>query len=411
MLDFELNKPYTVEIAPHNDRLDSDWFLRLQEYLDNLGMNRIGDLVNACISWKDPQELEFMEDPSGASWLKRFQRRIYDMRGAKLNDAELSTIGNYIAQSTRPINSYFQFSKHNDWKPGDFGERNNTSCWWTDFNSCRLGLVEKEQGFSVLYYKDEAQFRETKGLKGIGRHWLWNDEKYSLIFNAYGISLSDAARSIAKIFEVETKKVRMESPGAYINNGNKNNINIGEHIAGGGSEGWAWYLGKGHTIRNIYEIMDFRKTDGLCANCSNKIFLLESIGIKRRTGTAYICKGCYDTHSIKCQNCGSRGLESDYEILHNSKNNRRSQVCFTCIERYAHTCIVHGKHIGDEIRVFHTSRMYCATCFRERDICQCSQCTRISDDYVIIGNQSLCTSCYNKLISGKEKRYGYKNRL
>lgn len=277
---------------------------------------------------------------------------------------------------------HIEIAKYSDWKHGSFESsvtKDIGSCWWGKHTPTRLGLVQDPCGYSVLLYESAEKMEKESQLKGIGRCWMYHDDKGIVIFNAYGkYSLSQIAQALMLHYGLDVMcKIRLYSPTAFINAGVMNNEG-----RDGGHTGVGYWIGK-ETIE-VFKLPDLR-TKINCKRCSKEV--ADEDAAKLKDG-AY-CMECYH-RSVSCRHCGDRHWNN-------------SKYCNVCIEQHTMTCPVHGKIVSpSKFKVWHGD-IHCEQCFRAEIVVTCSVCKRTH----LVGNTStilrkrfgnkVCKNCANKL--------------
>lgn len=180
-----------------------------QEFLDEL-------LRLDKIHW---QEWYVQRGPVAGIWPKRFNRAWYKRYHTNIPPKELASIGEHLGKAAKGTMSpyFFDFEKQANWVPGDFGE-DRYSCWWDDYNNARTGLIRRGGG-AILFYRDEAEFKQSHGTKGIARAWMFPrpHDKAFFIFNAYGLELQVIAHVVSTALGLSYKSVGIEIPDGYAN--------------------------------------------------------------------------------------------------------------------------------------------------------------------------------------------------
>jgi hypothetical protein len=352
------------------------------------------------------------------NWTTRIAKRFYDVYDEKLDDKTLSEVGGFLGRFQKEVDTAFQISPIFDWSPGDFAERDGSSCWWAGSNSCRVGLAARENAFVVLFYKNRKMYEENEGRKGIGRSWMLEYPDKAFIFNAYGVSLSDTANILATQFKLNQKKVYIRSSGAFLNQGNLNNTE-----RQGGETGISYVLapdvsGYSSSFETPIRIESFSTNPATCTNCKSAHRPSELTLIHNEV----LCYTCMSEKYPTCNFC-ERRVDSVTAIW---ASGRERKICKTCMRRNGitpetHTCSVHGLSITSSKKAWHTNRKYCDECLNTGAAIRCYSCTTVVDRYVkleipddgkTLGHRRLvgehiCIPCSKKLITAiKESKHG-----
>lgn len=338
------------------------------------------------------------KSPLGYSgtWIKRFASHCYKQRGITLSDEEMSKLGEIISRFTPKTNitHYFEIAKAFTWKPGAFMESPN-SCWWSSYDSSRMGMIKDPRGYAVLFYDSETKYTNESKKYGIGRCWLINEPDYGIIFNAYGISLPVIANCLSSALGLTYKSITLTSPNSFINMGNLNN-----EEGRGGNEGVGYILAKDvNKFKSSIDIGDIRARDTTCKECGEEIFKKDNIKLLN----GYVCRSCCADLYFRCNICSEYTPNLTKTKIWDSQANCHRSCCPRCEQvRANYTCEVHGICMRSTYKIWHTSKHYCSTCLAEGIFQECAGCNHYVTNYGKISTGSrralcFCKSCFNKI--------------
>lgn len=330
-------------------------------------------------------------------WPKRFGSLYYKKTGEKLSETVLAEMGEVISRYAKKAQSYhFEITKFVDWQPGAFAERGGTSCWFTpgspgDFS--RKGLSQDPRGYAVLFYETAAKGKAYSKKKGIGRCWAIQQPDYLVIFNAYGIGLSEIAGVLANHLGKSFKRVKIQSRGTQFNTGNKDNMLSSGAVASYDSIGTAYIIGDNFPEVEIINVGDFRFKDVTCKMCKTPQCSLDKDLTSTRHGV--YCKEC-SKDLIQCAQCGEY-ITKELASLISYAGGAKRHFCVSCAGR-AFKCERHGLVVGRGHKVFHTSRLYCETCWNAGDVVTCTGCGNTVDKFKAVklkkSTLNLCIPCH-----------------
>lgn len=404
--------PYEAFVSAHQEavELDKDLAALLQKRI-----GQWGDESSSWSKWTTPKYVYNGIEYSGALTVRisKLYKRMYER---PINMDILSKIGSTLGQFKKEIDLVWTIDNIFHWEPGDFAERDRKSCWWSGNNYCRVGLAARPESRVVLFYESEEQYEKFGGKKGIGRSWLieQGDKDRALIFNAYGISLSDTASALASQFKMKSKKVRIYSEAAFLNQGNLNNMQ-----REGGETGLGYVIAKAvdeYSSTSTLEIPNFSSSYAHCHHCKEK-YRPERLHIK---GYQILCAECLDKLYPKCMACGKP--MDQHEVIPIVYSGTMKQICKPCYDKRGlgapdHFCEIHGNTFDNCYKAWHTGKQYCYTCLDNDLITQCSTCKKFVNDFVKleIGGRkySLCIPCSRKLVEGIRyaPRLGHRNAV
>lgn len=415
MINFRLNELHKTSIP--SNVIPRDAFIRLYATLENKQLKDaiigeiglLGDEANPWSQWKTNKYNHEGTTYSG-KWMTRFSKYMKINHQVDIDSQTAGIMGDILGQFQQAINYYWVVSKEFTWSPGDFGERNNKSCWWNEYKTSRYGLMSLDEGYSIRFFKDEAQYTETGGAVGIARCWMYNGRD-TAIFNAYGLKLSDMATAITAEYNLPNHKVTVVSKGAYINAGNKDNYENGA-VQGGGNEGLGFIFQTENvpTSHKLY-LPDFAK-ETTCKECRKTV---NTLSIQLMENKHLMCNNCTKKNYKRCSLCGKyHPRDEKMEKVYYPSENRNVYACSACYDRITrkkryHICTVHGLTTEVTMKIWHTNRRYCAECrHNDRRAIQCESCYRYTDDYVEIriGDRHflVCRHCSN---IREETAHGY----
>jgi hypothetical protein len=385
-----------------------NWFImngkdKLTQTLDEIYIPK-----TAWSKWMISEKGEYV-----GTWPKRFAKYCYEEKGIKFKSTDLAEIGAILSRHCeRGTRSFFwQFCKHMEWGNGRFGERNHTSCWWTDnhYRATRLGIRHHPDTFTVLFYEDESGYIGHKETAGIGRCVGAKTEKGLVIFNAYGeYTLNRIAQVMATHMGLSYRRVMVKghpNQMIYINMGNKDNEQVDEEVVidghhNGGSIGFGFLIGEEAIINGITDVNlpDFRFKDVNCEYCGKPLYSADSMHIQDR----YYCDKCIKEHISRCELCHElTDEEGKTKVYYNGK------YVDSCYRHEPQECSVHGKTLNNIYKVWHSKKSYCSECMTNGKATECEGCHHVVDNFHIINLQSrklkLCLPCAKKVY--EEIRY------
>lgn len=344
----------------------------------------------------------------------RISKLYKHMFGEPVDTNLLSRVGATLGQYKKEVDLFWTIDRIFHWEPGDFAERDGKSCWWQGNNYCRVGLAARPNARVILFFRDEEQYEKNEGKKGIGRSWLveQEDKGRAIIFNAYGVSLSDTADILATKFDMKAKKVRIYSQNAYLNAGNLNNIN-----REGGEEGLGYVIAPDvseYSSSSTLEIEDFSSTGAECSVCGKK----HRPSQLHLRGYKILCETCLDKLYPRCAFCGNAEDPNGMKQVFYSGQHRN--CCTRCYITYdlgskEHFCEIHGNTFDITYPAWHTNKRYCPTCIDIGVATRCYTCKRIVNDYVRLEHRlgiNMCVSCSRKMVVHIQKspRLGHRNK-
>jgi hypothetical protein len=293
-------------------------------------------------------------------WPKRFKAWRHREYGDDNDYSKLlSDLGGIMGKMTINQSFYIDFVNEAKWRPGSFGEKEN-SCWWlTMYGASRLGLFE-QGGLAMRYFRSPRQRSINRGQKGVGRAWILPTRDDLFLFNSYGYELGVSARILSTILGDAWKyeKIDMELEESYVN-GDK-------------------------AIRFSQQSFDPRETIflpsinseyvGYCYRCGDKVLKDRQQTYREdREGFERIYhRGNCAEHDLKaCDHCSGMFLRSDLKYLSNLDKN----VCVPCLQNYFVKCQDCGDyHTASKLtRVYWKSKsLYvCRTCIDKYPRCEC----------------------------------------
>jgi predicted RNA-binding Zn-ribbon protein involved in translation (DUF1610 family) len=385
-------------------------YLHIDRRISEMIANKMGNWTtstNPWMLWNAPKYSDQGIMYSGA-WTTRAAKKYHRLYGEKIDPDVLEDMGNMLGKYKKALEAVFKITSIFDWKPGDFAERDGQSCWWAGHNYCRVGLAARENAKAILFYKDKEQHDRYDGKRGIGRSWLLEYPVKSYIFNAYGVSLSDTAMVLASQFDLQYKKVQIQSD-AYINAGNYNNLE-----REGGKIGLGYVLAK--NVKDIAEgelhsVENFATSLATCQHCREQY----SPSDLRFKDSRILCGYCIEKLYPACESCGERVTKV---TSFHYEGTRKVKICDECIARKEllnpeHVCSVHGQSYRMTVLAWHTNKRYCPECLGKGLVVRCEGCKKYVNQYItpkvngrMVG-ESLCIPCSKLMMKEiKEVRYG-----
>lgn len=379
----QLNTPVRITFEPF---LTSTGKTEVSEYLYSLGLYQVPD----WFTWetgnhkqKDPRRTKVVGDYTGPiTYQGKLATRLIQlykvMTETKLDNYTKEKIGQIIAQHTLTGDWFFELSQDCDWSPGDFGDRG--SCFWGEYEDCRLALHDNPDGMSMRVYSPDKI--------GCGRAWVWDYREtrgYLLLFNGYLVP-PDRAGSVhyshgttqalggllAQWLGQPYRKVPIDAyAGWYINS----------------SSGVA--IGPQSSLDRItaYALLDINLDDyrepepyTYCEQCDEPLWDYSEVHTIDFTS---LCQGCYNVLTFTCEVCGNRGMRQRDET---------QDVCISCWDRLFITCSECG-------RGYNGTLAQCPVCGVPnpepgREICPiCNQLAYTDRQF---NNRRICGRCLNR---------------
>lgn len=266
---------------------------------------------------------------------------------------------------------HIQISKQSNWEHGSFegsvskDGKPPGACWWTTHSSSRLGLMDDENGFSVLLYDSERDYEENKEKRGRGRCWGYHIHGGAVLFNAYGESLRNIARAIAAQYNIPFTPVRLYYEYGFINAGDMDNEGRG---GGVNREGLGYFVGENPP--SLIQLPDFRIRNSKCSICEGKFmeddisYYISTDGYERMS-----CPTCYNLMPLPCTFCGM--------VFDGISYNERRGMCARCYQR-SDNCLVCGPTTMRLSAIWHSGEKVCDRCKLDGNFPSCSCCGKLT---------------------------------
>lgn len=406
-MEITIDKLNTLSVEPN--LIPRDAFTEAYKYLS--GVHAIGAHAIRSWSWDNPDSewnlfsLTAKKAPYKGKWTKRFASYMYKTYKEKIPDDIMSKVGEILSRYTErnERNYHFEFAKFSDWAQGAFKERDGKSCWWGDGKDySRKGIVQDPRGYAILFYESKRHFDAYSKKKGAGRCWAIDQGEYVVIFNAYGIPLSDIAAILSQKWKCSFAKAQVKSHGTHINSGNLNNINPVSGVQPYGPVGLCYVIGSSDALKalpDVIDIGDIRFKDQRCAICGNLHIKPEMLSLKNKE---YSCQECVKT-LIECRYCGKHSKPEQFKAVYDPRDDKRYLVCIGCEGVETGICTLHGAVVHPVTKVWHTNKHYCVGCMAHSKAITCDgACGHVVDRYIQFGTRKqivkMCIPCHKKLV-------------
>lgn len=232
---------------------------------------------------------------------KRVAKFQYTKYSTKLTSAQMAELGTLANRHCVKQSDYWiDFTQDFDWEPGDFGE-DPESCYWKSKDEARTEILPGLNSWAFRFYekRDYSNFSGSH-YEGMARCWAVPFRRTFVLFNAYGMELTQMARIASSMWDCYYKKLKVE------NNGESDGllwINSGSGIAVGNQ---ADVLALGSRTDFCYP----RNATKPCSQCGNRH---DPELLSRRTlsngRVMLLCEYCEDSYP-KCNRCGNYQHES-----------------------------------------------------------------------------------------------------
>jgi hypothetical protein len=216
--------------------------------------------------------------------------------------------------------------------------------------------MEEHSGRAICFYDDDEN--------GIGRAWIMPVKNGHVIFNAYGVHLTSAARVFAQHTQTSYKKIHLDNQGStvgllWINSG-----------AG-------FFIGEvsEHEFNDCIDL-DICTTDRCWCGCRD---------IVHSDDERCYCSSCVSEDYTCCEDCG------EYVSNDDINNAADRSVCDSCLENYT-SC----SHCGDytEETTETENGDVCDYCLRNH-YTLCEDCDTYVRNTHTTENGEVCESCYD----------------
>lgn len=339
---------------------DKEYIVKVEGLLSRKGQREIEELVQKGYG-VEPMLEDFdgfeVVNPRG-KMTKRLKNNLKKTRGIKLENGDISQIGNIMANNTVEAGEYIivisgirmdvfdghrsLYTNRDTFNPSCFQEGHAMHHHWQ--------AMRRNPDFYAVRI---AQGDEPDEL--IARSWLMDDYKFErlVVFNGYGLTLNEQAILLSRALDVEVVEMRVYYSDLYVN-GDTCRV-----------------LGRGLSELRPYQIADVRIRAGindrdstrLCGRCDRQYDLSEE-GIEEG-GVAYRCGDCV----IRCDICERpRPIDS---ITRSPFSDRH--MCRNCYEeeRSQHVCCECGSRSDDGLQELdgYVGR-FCANCVTSCDECE-----------------------------------------
>lgn len=147
---------------------------------------------------------------------KRISKHYYDQYGFDLDESTRALVGNFLNYDAPPGPFHYDVTNVIDWKAGDFGDHG--SCFLISRLHAVAGI--EDYGATALRF-----WKSATRTKGIARTWVAPHQDKPVVFNAYGLSLTQYASFLRGLYpEVPQTYVYLTNKGSsdgtvYINGG------------------------------------------------------------------------------------------------------------------------------------------------------------------------------------------------
>jgi hypothetical protein len=201
-IKMKLNKLFKIKVPPNG--ISEEGLRAVSTIIYNMGFPMPDSREADWVSWI------VQRGKYAGTWPKRFANFLRKEHGYKIDSDALAKIGSCASSHSNkePEVLYTDFTDHANWTPGTFGEDEH-SCWWKEFNNCRMGFFDKG-GRAVRFF--------NKNKKPVGRAWIIKHRSGLALFNIYGRDPFSAARIVSNHLGLSYKKIGMTSKNSFINN-------------------------------------------------------------------------------------------------------------------------------------------------------------------------------------------------
>lgn len=242
---------------------------------------------------------------------------IYKNFGNKLPLTTVERIGNVVKRHMPSAGNetiVFSFAKNIDWGAGKFGD--GQSCFWTSRKDCRDN-IKANKGFAVQFWNPATP--DT----GKGRCWgaLAENDSVIVLYNAYGVALSEMARALSSFFKCDYRSVNL-----YINGSTSETVYV--------NSGTGYVLGQSKTIEALTSSYNLpykrNKVCHYCRHADSETTMLDGRDFCKRCTSAFtrVCHACRATVWYN----RARQVRLSYG------SNQFITLCDSCSHKYCNSC-------------------------------------------------------------------------
>jgi hypothetical protein len=264
------------------------------------------------------------------TFCKRLSKYYHQQYKIKLTSSFLGKIGSIVGQHAPSSTKYrIDITDTFNWIDGDYGDEG--SCYWGGRSIARE--VMQDQGcFAIRFYDEDDN--------GIGRAWIapieGDKEEHYIVFNSYGIDLSQAAQVLAK----------------HLQNTGYKKINL---VNNGQTQGYLWINAGGYFI-GPPDVYSYEDTVDLCY--TEDIMMCQCCERFTYTDGCYedYCEDCMEDRDI-CSHCGNIFSLDDITVV-----NDIDSVCNDCLEDEYTPCHSCNEYVLNDDVMYVDDYPYCQDC-------------------------------------------------
>lgn len=367
---------YEIEV-PGNG-ISSIGIEQIQENLQDWGLDAIPDVILLPKGNTTPWYWDWKVGGKGeyvGTLPKRISKLVWQARGVKLTQEQLSKIGNIgSAHSGKHATYHFDVVNHAEWGRSDFGQPDDC-CFWGCHASAKDMILDNGGG-AIRFFSSKSYNR----LDGIARAWLvpWHD--CWIVFNGYGLETLAIARILAAHFgHTYYRKVALRNNGEsagdlWINGGTAYLVGPQESVLEWEKIDLKWEEIEKYTCVRCGESIDendhSHSPDGedfcndcfeeRCFYCRHCEEIFWSSGVHWGPNEETLCEDCYNAECTSCAACNK--ILWFHDAIEDSEGERFCQKCYS--DRYSECDNCEKEYLHDDLTQI-DGGIYCEDCLSE----------------------------------------------